>query len=128
MVDNYSLLNLYAGLRSQDGAWEVTMFAKNIFETNKQLSLDANQYVINGAPETTFLGTPANSTRATSARATPRRVKWASRSATPSARAKRQPRHCRSEVIAGRPCRPAISFLGTGPLRYCWKTPGRIPY
>jgi iron complex outermembrane receptor protein len=28
-VDNYSLLNLYAGVRSHDGAWEVSLFARN---------------------------------------------------------------------------------------------------
>ena len=35
-VDNYGLLNLYAGLRSQDGAWEFSVFAKNALQ-NKTL-------------------------------------------------------------------------------------------
>ena len=52
IADNYSLLNLYAGLRSQDGAWEVSAFAKNAFKTDKQLSLDANPFTVSGAPIT----------------------------------------------------------------------------
>lgn len=60
IADNYSLLNLYAGLRSQDGAWEVSLFAKNAFKAKEQLSLDANDYVLTGTPEVTFTGAPAN--------------------------------------------------------------------
>jgi iron complex outermembrane receptor protein len=33
-VSNYSLLNLYAGLRSRDGAWEVALFARNALGRN----------------------------------------------------------------------------------------------
>ena len=36
-VDNYSLVNLYAGLRSQDGAWELAVFARNAFGTSQLL-------------------------------------------------------------------------------------------
>lgn len=50
IVDNYSLLNVYVGLRSQDGAWEVAAFAKNAFKTDKQLSQDANPFTVSGAP------------------------------------------------------------------------------
>ncbi|HMN46025.1 MAG TPA: TonB-dependent receptor [Povalibacter sp.] len=31
-VDSYGLLNLYAGLRSNDGAWEVSLFARNVLD------------------------------------------------------------------------------------------------
>jgi iron complex outermembrane receptor protein len=37
-VDSYGLLNLYAGVRDVDGAWEVSLFAKNLFETTKTLT------------------------------------------------------------------------------------------
>ncbi len=37
-VGNYGLLNLYAGLRSPDGAWEISFFAKNATATKKALS------------------------------------------------------------------------------------------
>jgi iron complex outermembrane receptor protein len=38
-VDAYGLLNLYAGVRSNDGAWEVSLFAKNVTKTGETLSL-----------------------------------------------------------------------------------------
>lgn len=34
---SYSLLGLYAGLRSSDGAWEVSLFARNALNTHKQI-------------------------------------------------------------------------------------------
>jgi iron complex outermembrane receptor protein len=40
VVNNYSLLNVYAGLRSEDGAWELSLFAKNAFKTQETLSRD----------------------------------------------------------------------------------------
>ena len=39
-VKAYGLLNLFGGLRSQDGAWEVSVYAKNIFNTTKLISQD----------------------------------------------------------------------------------------
>jgi iron complex outermembrane receptor protein len=33
IVPNYSLVNLYAGVRSHDGAWEVSVFARNVLNT-----------------------------------------------------------------------------------------------
>ncbi len=39
-VKAYGLLNLFGGLRSQDGAWEVSVYAKNIFDTTKLISQD----------------------------------------------------------------------------------------
>jgi iron complex outermembrane receptor protein len=34
-VDQYSLVNLYAGVRSHDGAWEVSFFARNAFNAQR---------------------------------------------------------------------------------------------
>lgn len=37
-VGDYALVNLFAGLRAQDGAWEIGLYAKNVFETTKTLT------------------------------------------------------------------------------------------
>jgi iron complex outermembrane recepter protein len=37
-VDNYSLLNLYVGLRSANGAWEVSVYGKNVTDTERVLT------------------------------------------------------------------------------------------
>ncbi|WP_324699249.1 TonB-dependent receptor [Novosphingobium aerophilum] len=37
-VSAYALVNLYAGIRDPNGAWEVSFYAKNLFETEKALS------------------------------------------------------------------------------------------
>ncbi|WP_313433801.1 TonB-dependent receptor domain-containing protein [Novosphingobium sp.] len=37
-VSDYALVNLFAGLRAQDGAWEIGFYAKNVFETTKTLT------------------------------------------------------------------------------------------
>lgn len=34
VIDNYSLLNLFVGLRETDSAWEVTVFANNLLNTS----------------------------------------------------------------------------------------------
>jgi iron complex outermembrane receptor protein len=39
-VGNYTLLNLYLGLRGGDGAWEVTLYGKNITDTERVLRRD----------------------------------------------------------------------------------------
>jgi iron complex outermembrane recepter protein len=39
-VSDYTLLNLYLGLRSHDGAWEVTLYGKNITDTDRVLRRD----------------------------------------------------------------------------------------
>jgi iron complex outermembrane receptor protein len=36
-VPNYSLLNMYAGVRSHDGAWEASIFARNLLNTTPTL-------------------------------------------------------------------------------------------
>ncbi|CAN7629585.1 TonB-dependent receptor [Phenylobacterium sp. LjRoot225] len=41
-VDGFGLLNLYAGVRSRDGAWEVSLFAKNVFDTTKVLTAEGS--------------------------------------------------------------------------------------
>ena len=37
-VDAYALVNLYAGVRAADRGWEVTLYAKNLFDTTKVLT------------------------------------------------------------------------------------------
>lgn len=37
-VDAYGLLNLYAGIRSNDGVWEVSLFARNLTDTAEVLN------------------------------------------------------------------------------------------
>jgi iron complex outermembrane receptor protein len=37
-VGAFALANLYAGIRDPDGAWEVSLFAKNLFDTTKVLT------------------------------------------------------------------------------------------
>jgi iron complex outermembrane receptor protein len=36
-ADSYGILNLYAGFRSQDGAWAITLFAKNALKNQTVL-------------------------------------------------------------------------------------------
>lgn len=40
-IDSYGLLNLYLGLRSRTGAWEVSIYGKNITETERVLTRDS---------------------------------------------------------------------------------------
>jgi iron complex outermembrane receptor protein len=47
-VDNYGLLNLYAGLRSHDGAWEVSVFAKNALNNETLLDRSPVAASLNG--------------------------------------------------------------------------------
>ncbi|WP_033925840.1 TonB-dependent receptor [Sphingomonas sp. 35-24ZXX] len=37
-VDDFGLLSLYAGIRAPDGQWEVSLFAKNLFDTVQTLT------------------------------------------------------------------------------------------
>ncbi len=41
-VSSYTTFNLYTGLRSDSGAWEVMLYGKNLFETERVLSRGAN--------------------------------------------------------------------------------------
>lgn len=42
-IDDYGLLNLYAGIRDVDGAWEVSLFAKNLTNTSQIISRESLQ-------------------------------------------------------------------------------------
>jgi iron complex outermembrane receptor protein len=55
-VPGYGLMNLYAGVRSQDGAWEVALFAKNALENKTVLDRSPVDYNLNS-----YLGIPASS-------------------------------------------------------------------
>lgn len=52
---SYGLLNLYAGIRDPEGGWEITAFAKNIFQEQKLLG-------VGSAPIATTVRTPATIT------------------------------------------------------------------
>lgn len=52
-VGAYGLLNLYAGIRDKDGAWEVTVFGKNILKEEQILNIGATPL------ETTGVVTPS---------------------------------------------------------------------
>jgi iron complex outermembrane receptor protein len=53
-VDAYSLLNIYAGVRSHDGAWEVSVFARNALQAKRALDVSTVQANTNGPLATTF--------------------------------------------------------------------------
>jgi|GEM_PF-253037 len=42
-IDDYGLLNIFTGIRDPDGAWEVSVFAKNITNTSQVISRDSLQ-------------------------------------------------------------------------------------
>lgn len=48
-VDNYALLNLYAGVRSPNGAWDLGIFVRNATNTGKQLSRGEDDVNLSGA-------------------------------------------------------------------------------
>jgi iron complex outermembrane receptor protein len=43
-VGAYGLVNLFAGVRDAAGAWEVSLFAKNLFDTLKTTSVDSSPF------------------------------------------------------------------------------------
>lgn len=47
-VDDYALLNLYAGVRSPDGAWDLGLFLRNATNTGKQLSRGEDDVNLSG--------------------------------------------------------------------------------
>ncbi len=53
-VDNYGLLNLYAGLRDGDGAWDLSLFARNVLNEGTTLSMDPDQVQSGGDIDTAF--------------------------------------------------------------------------
>lgn len=54
IISNYSLLNLYAGIRSQDNAWEVSLFANNLLNTQQILSITPTAPSSSGSPGNFF--------------------------------------------------------------------------
>ncbi len=40
-ADSYGILNLYTGIRSSEGAWELQLFAKNLTNTKTTLTYEA---------------------------------------------------------------------------------------
>jgi iron complex outermembrane receptor protein len=57
-VDSYGLLNLFAGLRSSDGAWEVSLFAKNALKNETLLDRSPVAQAINDKLGTPVIGFP----------------------------------------------------------------------
>lgn len=58
-VKNYSQLNLYTGIRSPNGAWEVSLYGKNLLNTQRVLSATNGPVTtgfagVNGAPGVTY--------------------------------------------------------------------------
>jgi iron complex outermembrane receptor protein len=51
-VSSYALLNLYAGLRDHSGAWEISLYAKNLTNTFRILNRESSQF----APQFQLLG------------------------------------------------------------------------
>lgn len=45
-VDAYGIFNLYAGVRGTDGNWDVTLYAKNVFDTTKIVSASDSPYSV----------------------------------------------------------------------------------
>ncbi len=43
-IDAYALVNLFAGVRDPQGAWEVGVYAQNIFDTERALARNATAY------------------------------------------------------------------------------------
>ena len=61
-VDAYALLNLYAGVRAPDRGWEVTLYAKNLFDTNKVLTRTDPYSTSYQQLSTSFVASPATTT------------------------------------------------------------------
>lgn len=53
-ISNYSLLNLYAGIRSPDNAWEVSLFANNLLNAQQILSITPTLPSSSGSPRNFF--------------------------------------------------------------------------
>ena len=72
-VGQYSLANVYAGLRGHDGAWEVALFARNAFRTNRTLDVQAVQLSDDTQLGTAFPGLAAQPSGYYASLSTPRR-------------------------------------------------------
>jgi iron complex outermembrane receptor protein len=71
-VPNYSLVNLYLGMRSHDGAWEASIFARNAFKAEREVDQGTTPYNLDGQLGQAFPGL-VRSSGYTSATMTPRR-------------------------------------------------------
>lgn len=56
VVQSYSLLNLFAGVRSADGNWEVSIFANNILKTQEVLAKNSVSLLSSGGVSNFFPG------------------------------------------------------------------------
>ena len=52
VISNYAMLNLYTGVRSDDGAWEVSLFANNLLNTQQILGI--NPVAVSSSADATF--------------------------------------------------------------------------
>lgn len=50
VIDTYSLLNMYLGLRAANNGWEVSLFANNLLNTKQVLSINSVAPVSSGSP------------------------------------------------------------------------------
>jgi iron complex outermembrane receptor protein len=53
-VGSYSQINFYLGVRSHDGAWEASVFARNAFNTQRATDIQQNQLDLNTPLSTAF--------------------------------------------------------------------------
>jgi iron complex outermembrane receptor protein len=53
-VPNYSLVNLYLGVRSHDGAWEASLFARNSFNARRALDISGAETNLTSSLATAF--------------------------------------------------------------------------
>jgi iron complex outermembrane receptor protein len=47
-VDNYSVTNIYLGVRASDGAWEASLFARNLFNDSTATDISNIQENLDG--------------------------------------------------------------------------------
>ena len=63
---SYAISNLYAGVRSDNGAWEITAYAKNLFNTLRVLdrsAIAASVRNVNGIPASNYRQISTNDPR-----------------------------------------------------------------
>lgn len=45
-VSGYSILNLYSGIRDQEGVWEISVYGKNVLNTERVLTREGSPYTL----------------------------------------------------------------------------------